>query len=427
MPGNEIKSAISNLWDMGSFSDVKISASNIVDDNIWLDIYLEERQSHPNSNVHQNRIIKGKVTDINGNPLAGATVLVKDKKTGTVTNSEGYYDFGIEEDGSTLSFYMKGFKSKDVNVEGKEEINVELEVDLSKRIGHPNGLPIILVDGVQFTSDKINGFDFATANIEEFGQLINVAPENIESIEVLKDAASIAIYGDKAKNGILIISTKNKPSSKSTSKVLKPGRIASVNIKKMPDFPGGMVALNDWINEEMRYPDSMKEKGITGTVYVTFIVTKKGKIENPQITKGVDPILDKEALRVINSLPKWIPGKEGGKAVDVPLTLPVKFYPQNFANGINIPLGFSPNGDGVHDVFEVRGVEKKYPNFKMRIFNNTGDLLWEYQHNGNTNSAPKWWDGKDSSNRIVRGTYYYEIDYNDGSAKSQSGHFILSK
>ena len=93
----------------------------------------------------------------------------------------------------------------------------------------------------------------------------------------------------------------------------------------MPEFPGGELALRKYIANAIKYPVIAQENGIQGKVYVTFVVGKDGSIGNAQVARGVDPSLDKEALRVVNSLPKWKPGKQRGKAVRVSYNLPVKF------------------------------------------------------------------------------------------------------
>ena len=93
----------------------------------------------------------------------------------------------------------------------------------------------------------------------------------------------------------------------------------------MPFFPGGQEALSRYIGENIKYPRQAEENGIQGRVIVTIIITKEGKVTNPKIVKSVDPILDKEALRVVRTLPDWIPGRQNGKAVNVLFTIPVTF------------------------------------------------------------------------------------------------------
>ncbi len=95
--------------------------------------------------------------------------------------------------------------------------------------------------------------------------------------------------------------------------------------ERMPEFPGGKTELFAYLVENIKYPDAAKAGGIEGTAYVEFIVTKRGKIESATIKKGASPDLDKEALRVVNAMPKWIPGEQGGKKVAVAYLLPIKF------------------------------------------------------------------------------------------------------
>ena len=96
-------------------------------------------------------------------------------------------------------------------------------------------------------------------------------------------------------------------------------------VESMPEFPGGMSALGRYIADKVRYPVIAQENRIQGRVYVTFVVNKQGVVENVEIRRGVDPALDKEALRVINSLPNWKPGKQRGKPANVRYTVPINF------------------------------------------------------------------------------------------------------
>lgn len=93
----------------------------------------------------------------------------------------------------------------------------------------------------------------------------------------------------------------------------------------MPTFGNGNNDLFSWLSSNIKYPNDDKEKGIQGRVIAQFTVTKDGSVINPVIKRGVDPSLDKEALRVISQMPKWNPGKQGGKNVNVIFTLPIIF------------------------------------------------------------------------------------------------------
>jgi len=96
-------------------------------------------------------------------------------------------------------------------------------------------------------------------------------------------------------------------------------------VEEMPVYPGGDIALRKFISENVKYPDIAKKNGIQGKVYVTFVVDIDGSITGAKIARGVDPSLNKESLRVVNALPKWIPGKENGKPVKVQYTVPISF------------------------------------------------------------------------------------------------------
>ncbi len=94
----------------------------------------------------------------------------------------------------------------------------------------------------------------------------------------------------------------------------------------MPEYPGGVNALMSDIVAAVKYPEEAKKNGIQGKVYVSFVVDEKGKIKDTKIARGVDPSLDKEALRVVSGLEKtWTPGKDKGKTVKVAYTLPINF------------------------------------------------------------------------------------------------------
>ncbi|MGE0020485.1 MAG: energy transducer TonB [Draconibacterium sp.] len=96
--------------------------------------------------------------------------------------------------------------------------------------------------------------------------------------------------------------------------------------EEMPEYPGGADSLRADLVRSINYPAEASKKGIQGKVYITFVVDEKGKIDDAKVVRGVDPLLDKEALRVVSSLNKaWTPGKEKGKPVKVSYTLPVNF------------------------------------------------------------------------------------------------------
>ena len=96
-------------------------------------------------------------------------------------------------------------------------------------------------------------------------------------------------------------------------------------VEEMPQFPGGQAALLEYLAKNIKYPVVAEENGVQGRVIVTFVVERDGSITDVRVVKSVDPSLDKEAARVVKSMPKWQPGKQNGSAVRVKYTVPVQF------------------------------------------------------------------------------------------------------
>ncbi|MDE6171875.1 MAG: energy transducer TonB, partial [Bacteroides sp.] len=97
-------------------------------------------------------------------------------------------------------------------------------------------------------------------------------------------------------------------------------------VEQMPEFPnGGLQGLMQFLSKNIKYPTIAQENGTQGRVTVQFVVNKDGSIVDAKVIRGVDPYLDKEALRVIGTMPKWKPGMQRGKPVRVKYTVPVMF------------------------------------------------------------------------------------------------------
>ena len=97
-------------------------------------------------------------------------------------------------------------------------------------------------------------------------------------------------------------------------------------VETKPGFMGGDAnAFSKWVNERLQYPEIAKENGIQGRVLLQFVVGADGSVSNVKVVRGVDPSLDKEAVRVVQSSPKWSPGKQRDRAVKVTYTFPVIF------------------------------------------------------------------------------------------------------
>lgn len=144
----------------------------------------------------------------------------------------------------------------------------------------------------------------------------------------------------------------------------------------MPEFPdGGMSALMEYLSKNIKYPEAAMKKGTQGRVTVQFVVEKDGSITNVKILRGIDPELDKEAIRVISAMPKWKPGTQRGEAVRVRFTVPVmfrltedktpvKYAPIESKIDEMVVVGYAPKGTTAPEegtVFEVVEQMPEYP------------------------------------------------------------------
>ena len=96
-------------------------------------------------------------------------------------------------------------------------------------------------------------------------------------------------------------------------------------VESMPEYPGGESSLYKYLAENIKYPQMAKESGIQGRVFVTFVVERDGRVTDVRVLRGIGGGCDEEAIRVVQNMPKWTPGKQRGKSVRVQYNLPVKF------------------------------------------------------------------------------------------------------
>ena len=268
--------------------------------------------------------------------------------------------------------------------------------------------PLVIVNGTEMPYDKF----------------VSISPNIIKSITVLKNKEALTKYGEKGKDGVILVEIEDHPNQKghepfvlkglvideekkpvvgaivrvkgtkqgtvtdvdgrytievpdgatievayvgmetatfTTSKAIAESRTTAIVLKKdgsnepvkyeatltyngtdndksydvvdqMPEFPGGVGARMQYLAKNVKYPVEAQRKGQQGNVVVKFTVEKDGSITNSHIVRSISPLLDAEALRVINAMPKWIPGRHHGKAVSVGYVLPVSFVLQK-ANG----------------------------------------------------------------------------------------------
>lgn len=230
-----------------------------------------------------------------------------------------------------------GSKGKDGVIEittksNKNESNTKLSGNFikhdSKDATPPSPGPIFFAKKIQgaiknerteIKADSISA-DFTNTNSLLFidgkgatkAEVDSLNPKLIKYVSVLRGESAISKYGDKAKNGVVEITTKKQEAG-------------FMIVEEMPQFPGGIEALQLFAARTMKYPVIALENGIQGRVFVKFVVDKTGKVTKAKVDRGVDPSIDKEAVRIVESMPAWMPGKQHGQAVDVAYTMPIDF------------------------------------------------------------------------------------------------------
>jgi len=144
-------------------------------------------------------------------------------------------------------------------------------------------------------------------------EVLNVVEDNVET-------ETIEVSTEETEQEVVIAAPVEAPVEEEEEEVV------FVVVESMPEFPGGQQALFKYLSENVKYPVIAQENGIQGRVICQFVVNKDGSIVDVEVVRsGGDPSLDKEAIRVIKSMPKWKPGKQRGKAVRVKYTVPVNF------------------------------------------------------------------------------------------------------
>jgi protein TonB len=144
-------------------------------------------------------------------------------------------------------------------------------------------------------------------------EVLNVVEDNVET-------ESIEVNTEETETEVVIAAPVEAPVEEEEEEVV------FVVVESMPEFPGGQQALFKYLSENVKYPVIAQENGIQGRVICQFVVNKDGSIVDVEVVRsGGDPSLDKEAVRVIKTMPKWKPGKQRGKPVRVKYTVPVNF------------------------------------------------------------------------------------------------------
>ena len=355
-------------------------------------------------------VVNGRVMDSEtGDPIPGVNILMRGEDNGTVSDPSGNFTLKVDEEAIPLSFVLNGYEETEKTLQsGKKQV-----VLLKRKEGTPpppsadhaqtsKKSPLILFDGKEIGKEEMKNLDH----------------DRIARIEVLKGESAVKRYGEKGRDGVIVIISKEKDQTyklsgrvlddatgkplqgvsvvivnttvgtmtgpegrftlamdkpeeevafsfmgyQTVTKKVKAGEPVTVELKRgilkldlqnvkveretvsqpesgkageeiffvvedVPHYPGGLTALKRYLAEHVKYPPKARKKGVSGTVWVNFTVDENGKVKDVYVDKthSLDPLLDKEAIRVVSSLPKWTPGKQRGETVPVELSVPVEF------------------------------------------------------------------------------------------------------
>ena len=143
---------------------------------------------------------------------------------------------------------------------------------------------------------------------------------------------------------------------------------------QMPEFPGGMQAMMKFLTTNIKYPVEAQKKGVSGRVIVQFVIMEDGTLDQAKVIRGVDPLLDEEALRVVKSMPKWKPGMDRGEAVKVRFTAPIMFNlskkdtPRPNFPELVVPLGQEVENRSLQGVWQSCSVQPGEHGYKILLF-----------------------------------------------------------
>lgn len=152
------------------------------------------------------------------------------------------------------------------------------------------------------------------------GQVVSYDDQAVSEIEISSKSSSAAKKGRQKSSAETSSNNIINPESLSDSTVA-----VFIVVENQPEFPGGEEAMFKYLQENVSYPDSAKLLGIQGTVFISFVVKRSGKVDNTKVVRGIGGGCDEVALKVVESMPNWIPGKQRGKPVNVQMNLPIQF------------------------------------------------------------------------------------------------------
>ena len=317
--------------------------------------YKEEVMADPELQKYE---ISGKILDApKGEPIPAANIIILNEKIGTISDDQGNFKLELPNENAQIAISMLGFEEVIREVKSGDIMEIRL---------HKLAIGSLAVPVKKFTSPYLQKYEASgkvvlagsnepipgvsivisnthTGTVSDMqGNFKLQLPE--ESVQVVFTFVGLGTVKRQVKDGDkLAIKLKktvanlnlDSPDVVRVEEVVKEEFVKEVKsspeifyvVEDMPHFPGGKAKLSEYISTNIKYPGNAKKKKISGTVTVNFTVDKNGYVKNVFVAKGkgIDPNLDKEAIRVISGMPKWEPGSQRGKKVDVDLSVPVKF------------------------------------------------------------------------------------------------------
>ncbi|MCE1166897.1 MAG: TonB family protein [Sphingobacteriia bacterium] len=207
-------------------------------------------------------------------------------------------------------------EKKEVNVEVTALANIDLEKNKAKEQEQPvieQAPPEKIKSTIKFTPPVIK--DDSEVKDEDLMKTQEEVTDSKLSVSVND------VKGNSSDADAVDMADLQQEQSQVVEETQEPFKV----VEQMPDYPGGDEARVKFLRDNIKYPSIARESGITGTVFLTFVIDKNGRISNIKVLRGIGGGCDEEAVRVVKLMPAWIPGKQAGKAVPVQFNLPIKF------------------------------------------------------------------------------------------------------
>ena len=293
-------------------------------------------------------VVTGILVDETGQPLIGASVVVKGGKERTITDKKGAFSLEVPAN-AILRCSYQGRESQEVlaadmtnnthlSLSSKSrEMNEQVFTVVEKMPSFPGGdaeLLKYIATNIKYPKESQDngeqGRVICSFIVGRDGSVNN--PEVLRGVTPLLNEEAVRVintmprWNPGMQRGKAVAVKYTVPITfrlKSPVEEAKEETLTVVDV--MPQYPGGDRELLKFIAQSIKYPTDAQEAGVQGRVICSFVVDKKGNIVEPKIIRGIDPSLDAEALRVIGMMPRWTPGRQDGKAVRVLYTVPITF------------------------------------------------------------------------------------------------------